>query len=224
MQTLVFSDTHLSTKFNKKLFNALSALISKSDRVIINGDFWEGLAISFDDFLESGWNKLFPLLKQKDAVYVYGNHDHKMYSDDRVLRFCTKAVDEYVLETPSHRYLFRHGHEFLFPKHTEKCLLEHKNQAGTAWRKTRLWVANLVQQVGFGLFGPKVLPAFINHIPLQERSAIGEPGEILVCGHTHRPYIDTKSNFLDIGFFNFGWANYMEIDDDGSFKLTSRKY
>lgn len=224
VRTLVFSDTHLSTKFNKKLFNALAELISKSDKVIINGDFWEGLAISFDDFLESGWNRLFPLLKQKDTVYVYGNHDHKMHSDDQVLRFCSKAVNEYVLETPSRKYLFRHGHEFLFPKHTEKCLLEHKNQAGTAWRKARLIVANYVQQIGFGIFGPKILPAFINHIPPQDRSAIGDPEQILVCGHTHRPYVNAKSNFLDIGFFNFGWANYMEIDETGNFKLISRRY
>lgn len=224
MQTLVFSDTHLSTKFNKKLFNALSALISESDRVIINGDFWEGLAVSFDDFLESGWNQLFPLLKQKDTVYVYGNHDHKIYWDDRVLRFCSKAVNEYALETPSHKYLFRHGHEFLFPKHSEKCLQESKEQARSTWRKIRLWVANLIQQVGFGVFGPKVLPAFVNHISLQERRLIGNSKEILVCGHTHRPYINKKLNFLDIGFFNFGWANYMVIDDAGNFKLVSRRY
>jgi predicted phosphodiesterase len=214
----------LSTKFNKKLFSALTELISKSDRVIINGDFWEGLAIKFDDFVKSDWSKLFPLLKQKDAVYVYGNHDHRMYSDDRVMRFCSQAVNEYVLETPSRKYLFRHGHEFLFPKHSEKYLLKHKQQAGTRLRKLRLAVADVVQQGGFGLFGPKILPSFINYMPAMERRSIGAPEQVLVCGHTHRPYINKKTGFLDIGFFNFGWANYMEIDETGNYKLISRRY
>lgn len=224
MKTLVFSDTHLSTKFNKKLFNALAALISQSDKVIINGDFWEGLAIKFDDFLKSNWKQLFTLLKQKDAVYIYGNHDHQIYSDDRVYQFCNQAVSEYLMETPSRQYLFRHGHEFLFPKHSDNYVRERASEAGTRWRKTRLQGADIAQCVGFGLFGPKVLPAFINHISTSQRKEIGLDGQILVCGHTHRPHYNKKSNFVDIGFFNHGWANYMEIDETGNFKLISRRY
>ncbi len=224
MRTLVFSDTHLSTKFNKKLFNALAELISKSDRVIINGDFWEGLAIKFDDFLQSDWKQLFPLLKQKDTIYIYGNHDHQVFSDERVYEFCNQAVTQYQLETPSHNYLFRHGHEFLFPRHSDECLRDRVGEAGTAWRRFRLSVAGLVQAVGFGLFGPKILPAFINYIPSNQRSLVGKTDQILVCGHTHRPYYNRKSNFVDTGFFNYGWANYMEIDDEGAFELISRRY
>lgn len=224
MQTLVFSDTHLSTKFNKKLFNALADLISKSERVIINGDFWEGLAIKFDDFLQSEWKQLFPLLKQKNAVYVYGNHDHQIYSDERVYQFCSQAVTEYHLETPSHKYIFKHGHEFLFPKHSDKCLRDKANEAGTRWRRFRLKVAEIVQGVGFGLFGPKVLPAFINHIPKDKRDIVAEKEAVLVCGHTHRPYHNKKLKFVDIGFFSYGWANYMEIDENGDFKLISQRY
>ncbi|PIS21984.1 hypothetical protein COT50_04325 [candidate division WWE3 bacterium CG08_land_8_20_14_0_20_41_10] len=224
MSTLVFSDTHFGKKFHKRRFDALSKLISKSDKIIINGDFWEGLAISFGDFLASDWNKLFPLLKQKQTIYIYGNHDHQMYSDDRVYQFCNQAVTEYTLETPLHKYLFRHGHEFLFPKHSEKCLREHMNQAGTRVRKFKLAVANVIQQVGFGLFGPKILPSFINYISAQERQSIGLPDQLLVCGHTHRPHANKKTGFLDIGFFNFGWANYVEIDNTGNYKLVSNRY
>ncbi len=214
----------MSKKFNQKLFDELTKLISKSDRVVINGDFWEGLAISFDDFLESGWNKLFPLLKQKETVYVYGNHDHQIYSDDRVYRFCNQAVGEYLLATPLRSYLFRHGHEFLFPKHTDECLRKHKNQSGTRMKRLRLAVAGLVQSAGFGVFGAKVLPGFINYIPAKKRWSVGMPGQLLVCGHTHRPYHSSQNDFVDIGFFNYGWANYMEIDDTGDFKLISRRY
>jgi predicted phosphodiesterase len=85
-------------------------------------------------------------------------------------------------------------------------------------------VASFVQYIGFGLFGPKVLPAFINYIPVKERQSIGVYGQLLVCGHTHRPYYNDRQKFIDVGFFNYGWANYMEIDETGKFKLVSRRY
>lgn len=224
MRTLVFSDTHLSTKFDRRLFDALTDLISKSEGVIINGDFWEGLAIKFDDFLRSEWRHLFPLLKQKKAIYIYGNHDHQIYSDERVYRFCSKAVTEYCLETPSCKYVFKHGHEFLFPKHSDKCLRKPAGETRTCWRKFRLKIAEIAQSVGFGLFGPKVLPAFINHMSSEIRAVAAEKDSVLVCGHTHRPYHNKELNFVDIGFFSYGWANYMEIDESGEFNLISRRY
>jgi predicted phosphodiesterase len=224
MSTLVFADTHFGKKFHQRQFDALKTLISKSGRIIINGDFWEGLGISFDDFIKSDWNKLFPLLKEKETIYVYGNHDDKIYSDDRVYLFCHQAVSEYLLNTPSQSYLFRHGHQFLFPRHSDECIRKHIKQAGTRWRRFRLAVANIIQSVGFGLFGPKILPGFLNYISAKDRRSIGIPGQLLVCGHTHRPYINKKGGFLDIGFFNFGWANYLLIDDTGKYYLTSKRY
>jgi len=181
MQTLVFSDTHFSKKFNKRQFNALVKQISYADRVVINGDFWEALDITFDDFINSEWNKLFPFLKQKQTVYVYGNHDDPYFSDDRVYQFCDRAVKEYLLETPSNKYLFRHGHQFLFPKHTDECLIKSLKQARTFQRRLRLKVAGIIQQLGFGVFGPKILPSFINHISTKTRNGVGKPGHLLVC-------------------------------------------
>ena len=64
MKILVFSDTHLSSTFEEKKFNLLKEIISRADRVIINGDFWEGYLISFKEFLDSRWKELFPLLKK----------------------------------------------------------------------------------------------------------------------------------------------------------------
>jgi len=224
MSTLVFSDTHFTKKFHPRQFEALKKLISESNKIIINGDFWEGLSISFDEFLKSEWNKLFPLLKQKDTVYIYGNHDDKIFSDERVYQFCNKAVDEYYLNTPKQKYLFKHGHEFLFPKHSSDCIKKHKWEARTLGRKFRLTVASIVQDVGFGIFGPRILPSIINRIPAEVRVTIGKSNYLLVCGHTHRPGHAPKNGFLDVGFFSHGWANYLKIDESGEFEMVSKRY
>jgi UDP-2,3-diacylglucosamine pyrophosphatase LpxH len=224
MSTLVFSDTHFSKKFFPRQFEVLKKLISESDKIIINGDFWEGLAISFDDFLKSEWSKLFPLLKEKDTVYVYGNHDDKIFSDNRVYQFCNKAVDEHYMDTPKQKYLFKHGQEFLLPQYSRKRHQEHIKRARTLRMRLSVAKNDFIQSIGFGLFGPKVLPAIINRIPTEVRATIGKSGYLLVCGHTHRPGHVAKNNFLDIGFLNYGWANYLLIDDSGEFKIVSKRY
>jgi len=224
MSTLVFSDTHFTKNFHQRQFETLSKLISESDKVIINGDFWEGLSVSFDDFMKSGWNKLFPLLKQKDTVYVYGNHDDKTHSDTRVYEFCNKAVDEYYLDFPKQKYLFKHGQDILFPKYSRNRHQKNIKRAGSLWMKTNISVASFIQTVVFTLLGARALPSFFNYISKDLRNKISSPQYLLVCGHTHRPYLNKRNNFVDIGFFNYGWANYLTIDDSGEFKMISERY
>lgn len=224
MKIVAFSDTHLSKKFDQRKFEALKKVISQSERVIINGDFWEGLDISFEDFIKSEWNKLFPLLKEKKAIYVYGNHDCKQFSDKRVSLFCEQDVDNYTLNIKNQTYFFTHGHEFLFPKQTTKKLEKEIKQRLKPLRRARLKIAGLIQRAGFGLFGPKFFPNYVNKIPKYVRNSICPQDYILVCGHTHKQYDNKKLNFVDLGFFNYGWANYMEIYENGDYKLFSYKY
>jgi predicted MPP superfamily phosphohydrolase len=87
MQTLIFSDTHLTKGFNRKKYEFLREIIEPVDRVIINGDFWDGYLTSFDKFVNSEWQKLFPLLKEKQTIYLYGNHDKTKWCDSRVNLF-----------------------------------------------------------------------------------------------------------------------------------------
>ncbi len=87
MKTIVLSDTHLYEEFDEKKFNFLKRIISKVDRVIINGDFWDSYICSFSDFINSPWKKLFPLLKTKKTVYIYGNHDKKSLTDKKNITF-----------------------------------------------------------------------------------------------------------------------------------------
>ena len=64
-KTLVISDLHLTTASDPKKFRFLKKLISSFDRVIINGDLWCVYTDTFDQFINSDWQRLFPLLKSK---------------------------------------------------------------------------------------------------------------------------------------------------------------
>ena len=106
---LVFSDTHLYLPFDQKKFNFLKKIISESDRVIINGDFFDGYMIKFSKFIDSPWNQLFPLLKNKKTVYIFGNHDKKEFSDKRLSLFSDSQVSNYQLPTTHYNLIFTHG-------------------------------------------------------------------------------------------------------------------
>jgi len=222
MSILVFSDTHFTKKFDKKRFNKLSELINKADNVIIDGDFWEGLTISFDDFLNSGWNRLFSLLKAKKAVYIFGNHDDHRLSDDRIYKFCDKAVNTYELKTPKRTYFFTHGQDFLFPKTKDK----NRNIKRSLKFKTKIniIIASTIQSILFTILGAKAFPQTFNEITIEQRKAIAPIEYLLVSGHTHRPQYKPEINFIDIGFFNYGWANYMLINENGDFEFKSERY
>lgn len=72
--TLVISDTHLG-KYDRKMDLFLRNLIKDYDRIILNGDFYDCWLVSFEEFISSEYSELFKILKSKETIYIYGNHD-----------------------------------------------------------------------------------------------------------------------------------------------------
>lgn len=207
MTILVFSDTHLTNRFNKKKFLFLSRIIKKADKVIINGDFWDGHLTTFNLFITSKWNALFKLLKQKKTVYIYGNHDRKEYSDNRVSSFSLIQTTAYSLMFNKHQYYFEHGHTFL-PSIDKKLHITSysfvklitllTNCIEFPFQKLKLWFIGIVA----------------NNKIKEKRNGKTKNG-FIVCGHTHYPEIDHKNKFLNTGFMKFGIASYLLIDSNG---------
>ncbi len=108
-RVLIFSDTHLLSQFEPAKFEFLKQIIKQVDRVVINGDFWDLAGGNFSEFLASKWQKLFPLLKEKKTVYLYGNHDPKRLCDHRVELFSEQQAEQLWLKTGNRELLIRHG-------------------------------------------------------------------------------------------------------------------
>jgi len=109
MKHLIFSDSHLTDRFEEDKFKFLYRIISQSGRVIINGDFWDGYLTSFDKFIKSPWKKLFPLLLKKKTIYIYGNHDSPDLSDQRVNLFSIKQTEKYFIVSGEILLRIEHG-------------------------------------------------------------------------------------------------------------------
>lgn len=208
MKILVFSDSHLKIPFEPKKYEFLVSIISQADHVIINGDFWDGYFLTFDQFINSPWKQLFPLLKEKKTVYVYGNHDSSAFTDSRVNLFSDIQTMRHELENGGKTFIFEHGNRlYRTPDErikSKKVLKFNSNLMNTLEKRIirRLGPKNLM----------KLLKGKNNSIKKKLAKEL-KPHEYFVCGHTHCAEYDPEKRFVNSGFIKHGIAQYLFIEN-----------
>jgi predicted phosphodiesterase len=216
MRTVIFSDSHLSSRVYRKKLAYLTQLIQSADRVIILGDFWDGFLTDFDGFIHSGWQRLFPLLKERQTIYLYGNHDRAQWSDERVNLFSVKQGLEYTLTMGDKQLYLTHGHT-IFTSLEERYPALNKSiplRVGSS--------IDIMHKLVWGRFflrdgrpsnetGKRWVAQFLPE------------SQILVCGHRHYPELDSAHRFINTGFIGSGHGSYVLVEGE-SIKLVKEKY
>ncbi len=221
MSIVVISDTHLTKKFSQKKFDKLKSIISGSDQVVLNGDFWDGYQTDFDSFYNSKWSALFPILKSKKTIYIFGNHDKKEFSDERIQNFCDVATSEFTVQTEKYKFRFEHGHERVW-KVDRKLGLNRPPK----WLSIGSDKAQSILLRSFGLkaycwmFG-KMNAALKKSV---RKSGHHSPDTFHFFGHVHIAELDLKNNFVNTGVFNHGHAQYAVVEADGKIKAFKERY
>lgn len=224
MHILIISDTHFDPWYDAKKANFLKQLIKKANQVIINGDLWESFLWQFEDFVNSKWAELFPLLKAKKTIYIYGNHDEEKLSDNRVSLFSVKQVPEWQIELGKTLFTIRHGDEYdlLFQKwsrHPLGALFLHH-----PWViRLMLFIEQLTMKLLDIHYSQKKLQTFNEEIKEKAKNKM-LPHEFLITGHTHSAELDLDSRFANSGFIRNGLAQYLEITPNGQVILHEERY
>lgn len=208
---LIFADTHLTPRFNQRKFQFLEKIINEADQVIILGDFWENSVSTFDQFINSPWQKLFPLLKKKDSIYIYGNHDRAELINSKQELFSSTHGDRFELKSGDKNFVFEHGHRFL-PLHDPPLVrpflkiiptmeargLWHRKKPFTLWyrynnRGIKRWcLAHLAKDT------------------------------FLVCAHSHLAEVNFDLRFANPGQIRWGIGSYLTIiDGDVTLHMSS---
>jgi len=205
MKILVISDTHLSLPFEEKKYEFLKKIISRADSVILCGDFWEGYEITFDEFLASPWKGLFPLLKARNAIYLFGNHDQKKFSDQRADIFSVKQIQSYVIQENGKSYFFEHGNRL--------CTFFDET---LPFRLPRIWgtVTEAIVKYGTRTYQKKFIKIVherFNRVIKKKMHHIPENG-ILFTGHTHFAEKDLKNRYVNTGFIKYGLAQFVILE------------
>ena len=200
MRVLIFSDTHLTDKFDEKKFAFLKRLITNSDKIVVNGDFWDGYLVSYEKFINSPWKKLLSLLDRRDVVYIVGNHD-------RAGKF-KGVLGSYTLSLGGITYKIEHGDRLdklsVFDRFGDNrflgfvyFLLKNLEKWGV-----RIWGKNFLKIIYFGY----------NQGIKKEVGKEVKDGEIYVCGHSHISEMDLKNKFINTGIVDYGLGQYVLID------------
>lgn len=224
MKILVISDLHLG-RFSKKKFNFLKNLFEQYDKIIINGDLYEGYLYSLSSFVVSKWSGLFPLLLKKEAVYVFGNHDCEdwLTPHERTLLslFSTVQTQKYTLELGHVTYIFEHGH------HINPFLDTQLNiKPPRFFAKFLLWLDHALA----GVMGKRFylgLAKFFNFNMKQLlllREEFWRPDTYFVFGHTHYGEVDLPNKFLNCGVNKYSFAQFLELTPTEAILCTAPRY
>lgn len=216
MKYLIFSDSHLSDSFDNNKFKFLKNIINNSDRVIINGDFWEGYDFTIEEFINSKWNNLFKLLIAKKAIYLYGNHDKKEYSNDKAHAFSVKQTKKYTLKLGKYTFYLEHGDRIVpewdkyfkrMPRFINKILYYVEKTLVTLFEMR-------VVGILYKRFNEKMIEKVAKKL---------KENEFLVCGHSHFMEFDKKNHFINSGIIKHGIGQYITIEN-GKITLHNETY
>ncbi len=206
MKILVISDVHLTEKFDERKYNFLKKIISSADRVILNGDFWDGYLTTFNRFILSKWSMLFPLLKEKNAIYLFGNHDKKEFSDQRTSLFSDQQGYIYKVRLDNKTYIFQHGH-LISPSLEDKI----------GSRLIAFFFTVIVHLVLSKIFHFLRWNPF-RFISVKENNNLKNftksKKSTYFFGHTHLAEKDLLHNYVNSGYIDNGVAQYVLIKDN----------
>lgn len=212
---IIFSDTHLKLEVEEKKYLFMEKTIKDADKVIINGDFWEGYKINFSQFIESPWRHLFPLLKKKKSIYLTGDHDKENQIDNRTSYFSDEQTERVNLKNKEDTFVVEHGNKW--------------------FKKNKLFENNTLINTYVGLetfllriFGKEVLKISRGRYNKTIKSQIPEKlkdNQILITGHTHVGEIDFKNRYLNSGIFGRGgFAQWLVLEKNKIPQLKEEWY
>lgn len=208
-------------EFDPALFSAIVRQIQKVDRVIINGDFWDSYLCQFDQFVESEWKKLFPYLKAKKTIYIFGNHDLEEELNEKTDLFSDQQLESYRFKSGKKHIVVAHGHqigkEF---QHRHPLLTKYLKflypliHASESWRGPLGWIRVWYRESSIKRMWQEV-----------QRDCMQLKGDAdaLIIGHIHKPKIDEQRQIYCPGASRYGNFRYVLIDQ-GKITLNESKY
>ncbi len=211
MKTLIVSDLHLGSRLQPQRLAYLKELFGRADQIILNGDFWDLYTDTFEAFIHSPWSELFPLLRQKNTIYIEGNHDHKIHSGKDVSLFASQHVFEYELKSGKFTLHIEHGHRKLEKHHNPST------RKSTFFRtlKYHIWFREPVEQ---WLIDHEKDFLHRLHMGKKQRELISfaktlPENHLLVTGHTHLPTFEPENHYINLGYINHTVAYYLWVED-----------
>lgn len=213
MKTIIFSDTHITHRYNEERGRAFKELINPFEKVIINGDFIDKYFTDYAKLMISGWKDFFNLLSEKDAIYILGNHDSEDYAFNVLRPYFQEITRVYNLKIGKWQIHIEHG-DRIAPTLDVYSPEIFGNRYMVA-------VGNLMTDIT-----TKVYPDFFRSsnrkMKKWGRKNLSEE-EILICGHSHLADFSLEERFVNTGVSKFDYIQYLMVTDS-KLELNSKHF
>ncbi len=223
MKILIISDIHI-TKFELKKLKLLQEIIEKHDKVIINGDLWDSWHITAEEFINSKYKKLFPLLLEKETVYIFGNHDPESTITSRqISKFAVEYGNSYEFKLGETLYHLEHGHLYLNKYYNYSLPNKFYEKLVGLEIPLIYTLAEEFTRIGYKIY-PKLQLNSKMMIKWNEFVKHNKPkNKFYIIGHTHKAEVDKKNKFANSGAIYYGHASYLTLEED-NIDLKKLKY
>lgn len=213
---LIFSDTHLTHQSDARKLRFLMRIINKADHVIINGDFWDGDLTSAEQFAKAPfWQPLFRLLRDKKAIYLYGNHD--------TVCACNGIEDTFSMT---------HQQTFDFEQNGQAFHCEHGNAMNQSMERMLKYLPrpimgffSLTDSILTRILGRRYLALYSvtnNRMKNWQKNHI-DNGTYMICGDSHLAELSPHQRYANSGSIRGGIGSYLLIRD-GKIELRKERY
>ncbi|MEM7008679.1 MAG: UDP-2,3-diacylglucosamine diphosphatase [Thermodesulfobacteriota bacterium] len=222
MTTLIVSDVHLGSSFNRA--KDLTSFIKSVDfgKLIILGDLFD--RPDFKKLNEDEWtflNVLNKISEIKEVIWVEGNHD-EMLNKSIPSMFNIRAVKEYDWTINGKKLLAIHGHQFDDYTLKKNYLAKF---ASTIYKGLR----SIDEILDRDIFHPMCynnkswqrVSETVNIRALEYGKK--NKADFVFCGHTHRATNVAKNGveYFNTGCWNDRYCHYVLIDDQ---RVTLNKF
>jgi UDP-2,3-diacylglucosamine pyrophosphatase LpxH len=209
---IIISDIHLGSGVceSKQLYNFLELVYNKTNKLIINGDFFDNL--DFRRLKKNHW-KILSLLRRMskyvEIVWIRGNHDGDAELISHLIGLDFK--DEYIFHSNDRNILCLHGDRFddfiyKYPKTTKIADLAYR----TLQRIDKRFLPQFLKNRS------KIYLRCTEHMINSSRNyALSKDADIVCLGHTHHPMIDKDHAvwYANSGCWTEKSCSYLQIKD-----------
>lgn len=190
---IIISDIHLGSNVceSKRLYSFLELVYTHTNKLIINGDFFDNL--DFRRLKKNHW-KILSLLRRMskhiDIVWIRGNHDGDAELVSHLIGLDFR--DEYFFSSGDQKILCLHGDRF------DDFIYKYPNTSKVAdtiyrciQRIDKRFLSKFIKQRS-----KTYLRCTENMINSSREYALSKNVDIVCLGHTHHPMIDTDHSIV----------------------------
>ncbi|HVY55551.1 MAG TPA: UDP-2,3-diacylglucosamine diphosphatase [Thermodesulfobacteriota bacterium] len=222
MTTLIVSDVHLGSFYNRA--RELSAFVRSASfvRLVILGDLFDKPCI--ERLREEEWEFLDlirSLSRRKEIIWVEGNHDEGLYDTIPSL-LNIQAAKQFVWEIDRKRFLAIHGHQFDAYSRNRSILA---SCAGELYRFLRRIDLTFERDIFHSLCFENGAWKRSSDIVTKGALEYGKNSnaDFVFCGHTHRAFNVRRDSveYFNTGCWNDMHCHYVTVGNDG---VSLKKY